>query len=694
MNQSVKFKNSDISLKSRNFYNNAISLLDTYNNYIKKNGMLNEEEKNILINLWKNANHNNSLTTKQKEQIYLKITRLFYLSGYSIDLLPINKNNTFFNRVSTYLESLINMLKTNRILSQGKREELIRLKESIMRKKDLSEEDKHILSQKIYLIFNLICGKEDLYDEEVFLIQKNDMVKKYVNYYQSLIDKIVSLSKNNINDIEKIIKLYNDISLVNIFNSRTKSTLLKKITEFVIKNISIDDILSFWKNINYKCGLRIENIITTDEMQHQYFDKILEFLIDCKTMNNLTYKKVLQRLLFREKASMFENLIMDIKDFNIDIEKLQKLIILMGTGDHLKMVSVNNYNDIKIAVDKLKKLLFYVNGKYQELIREVYINLCNLIEEIDKKGIINTIVNGKIDFNRNYDIILPKLNLVMDTYPVIENRNIIAIDDEDSYDLDTAFSIKKDGDVYLLDVYVTDVPSFLAKNRELAKIAYQNGISYYLCDFTNNIYHTIDMLPVFLSHEKLSLNNHGFKNVITFHFVIGDDGEVLSTSISKNKIMLNYNLTQNDAKNILQGKILLPIRNDLLLLKELCKKVSSKSQEKYLKGLRENDLVAITSLLPNYYVGKKADLAIYRSDGIYTKEKKEYTHSVTPLRKFVSDINLGLLLNQLGLLAIDNRDIYLITDNLDEIVNHLNEVDKMSQYVSSHAKQMIKFLKI
>ena len=111
--------------------------------------------------------------------------------------------------------------------------------------------------------------------------------------------------------------------------------------------------------------------------------------------------------------------------------------------------------------------------------------------------------------------------------------------------------------------------------------------------------------------------------------------------------------------------------------------------------LADSDIVGIASIIVNYCVGYESSLAIYREHGVYTADKKSgYTHSATPLRRIVSDINLGLFLTQKGLLDMSDKNIHLIEDNMGEILAHINKVGKVQRYIDGHSQTVRKILEI
>ncbi len=271
-----------------------------------------------------------------------------------------------------------------------------------------------------------------------------------------------------------------------------------------------------------------------------------------------------------------------------------------------------------------------------------------------------------------------------------DDERILSIDNPLSRDLDGAFSIRKEGECYNLKVYITNVPSFLKENNKLAREAYNRGNTIYIYNGKKPITQ-IHMLPSFLSCDKLSLLQGCFRNAIVFEFIIDNNGNVENKSIKIKKIYVNKNLSQLEANELLTNdKVLSKIQTDLKLYKEAVGKVVKTSKDLYINRLNVNkviDLVAFSSILTNYYIGEKSLFAIYRVSGKYKCEASElnYTHSVTPLRKFVSNINLAFFLNQQGVESFDEKKLNYVENNIDEILNHLNYKEYLNKYVQSHS---------
>lgn len=270
----------------------------------------------------------------------------------------------------------------------------------------------------------------------------------------------------------------------------------------------------------------------------------------------------------------------------------------------------------------------------------------------------------------------------------IINERIITIDDVNSPDLDGAFSIQKEDNIYYFKVYVSNVPDFLKNNPSLAKEAYQRGRSFYIHDFKQKKNNQFDMLPPILSHHYLSLKQWNAKEVIAFCFVI-QDGNIISCSVEPCSVRITYALTPQQASVLINSSFDHEVlQRDLKYYQSLCKMVLSQTSEPFLSSLNVSaisDLIAFPSILLNYYIGKTAQFAIYRVNGKYTKNfGKGYTHSVTPLRNFVSDINLAFYLEQMGCSSYSFEKLNYVEMHIDEILGHFNEREGIQRLLDSH----------
>ena len=200
-----------------------------------------------------------------------------------------------------------------------------------------------------------------------------------------------------------------------------------------------------------------------------------------------------------------------------------------------------------------------------------------------------------------------------------------------------------------------------------------------------------DMLPPEISHNFFSLKKNELKNVITFTYYIDQNGNVSMENISRNSVYINDNIRPSIAHSIIINQSdYNQTHKDLQLYKKICNLICRNANERFLKDANTDkieNIVGVPSILTNYYIGNSSLLAIYREKGIYTRESKDkYTQSVTPLRRFVSDINLAIYLNQIGIINCPDKYIHYIEDNLDEIIEHLNSQEKVCEEFQKNYK--------
>ena len=420
--------------------------------------------------------------------------------------------------------------------------------------------------------------------------------------------------------------------------------------------------------------------------------KIEEDII--KTLRNAASKKYASRLYKSFSKSLNKDKICcdDIIDY---IGKVEETIEFK--------FDVEIYSDLKKKIndflyDRYAIVKFDTDADYYKVQKALSLLVDRLDGIKNKESMIrDDICSGKIVLKMRFPRNVP-INHKFDRLNTVVDSRIIAIDDIISSDLDTAFSINEIDGNYIFDVYVSDVPNFLKYNEQLSKVAYERGNSLYIRDGRNSQI-SIDMLPYHLSHKCLSLNLDFPINVIDFSFVISSNGEIYSKSISRKRIKLTHRVTPKQADLLINSdEFMGDVQCDLKKYKELCRAVIESSEDYYLKMLKADripDLVAFSSILVNYYIGHEAEFAIYRVGGKYTDKANIdcYTHSVTPIRKFVSNINLAFFLEQKGVTSFYERDLVSIQENKEEIIHHLNETDEFMKFTNNNQAFVKKYIK-
>lgn len=535
----------------------------------------------------------------------------------------------------------------------------------------------------VYRINNrLSCTEEELKELETFIeefkklthINKSSKEKIFLKAEKLLLlsmdnskfDNFISSEKKKINELtEEEISEYLDI-LVNNFS---RSVSFSKIQDLIKQYAKISN------GVN-----KISDIVCNSNISKKNMKKISNDII------NIILKGIIKE--FENdvvNTEIIERYLSQLSELNIEKISIENVIlmkdILQKIGD----------NDLLTKLDDIS-----IAPGLSVLINNIFNDLIGNSDKEDK--IKNDIISGNIILTNSFPkSCISNINLNFDNLPIVTDERIITIDDPTSPDLDGAFSIQKVDGVYILNVYISDVPVFLMNNRRLCEQAYLRGTSIYV-RLDNKKNYNIDMLPPFISHKFASLNQGFTKNVIAFNFVISEDGEIYSSGVTRQRIMVTDKLSPIEAKTLINSNEYYGLlQDDLKNYKELCRVVSKKSNDEYLKNLscdKIEDLIGFPSVLVNYYIGHDAEFAIYRGKGIYTTENDSYyTHSATPLRRFVSNINLAFFLEQNGVVNFPSKDLNYVEQNVEEIIEHLNYREQISKVVEKNSSVVKKYIR-
>ena len=421
--------------------------------------------------------------------------------------------------------------------------------------------------------------------------------------------------------------------------------------------------------------------------------------IDFNSLNNIVDKNWLNGYVSNKVGLTISSYVNELNkvldkesDYASACDKFQKILIVLK-NKHLKSNVVKN---IILIMNKYKEKLDINNSNIEFL--DVFNEIEHIVNTNALYGLTNKFINDevKIDLGQTY---FDTISYDADKLPfLIKQAPIISLDSTNSPDLDSAFSIRKDKDLYLFNVYVTDVPSFLSNNRELSINSYRQGTSFYIRDGDKNI--NYDMLPKVLSHDYLSmLKSKKPKNAICFQFVFNNDGKMEECKVSRNKVIVDANLFATDALKILkQKKQLTLVDKSIFMMQELTKKVANNSDKVNMRSLEAgtvNDMIAFPSVLVNLYLAEKLAFGMFYENSAYimnpTKDTP-YLRSSAPLRRYADDINLAIFLEQENLQRFNRDDFRYLEKNFEEIIEYLNErnvIDRYIKYNNSFVKKLL-----
>ena len=272
---------------------------------------------------------------------------------------------------------------------------------------------------------------------------------------------------------------------------------------------------------------------------------------------------------------------------------------------------------------------------------------------IEKNKFINEIyyiING---FKRPFDTseILDKYNIIsniadykiVSPYQKDNNNMIFTIDRERTYLRDDAISIRKDGNKYIVSIYIADAGTEIKYKSTTDEIAKNN----FRCMYSP---YKITSILNKGTENKLSLNQGKLRRAISLDVIVNDSGEIMDYNLCKHEIVVKNNFTYTEADKILnylkQDDYYKTINELYMICKAL--ELSNKSKKDYVEkkekanGEKKINIykseVIITELMVLY---NRIIATIAKSENfpyVYRTQEKEY---ITPLLN-----DLGIKINK------------------------------------------------
>lgn len=311
----------------------------------------------------------------------------------------------------------------------------------------------------------------------------------------------------------------------------------------------------------------------------------------CNLLDEIAFSKALK------EKNLIKTIITAINNKkNISIIKkllsLNKLVIhyknnyLFNYIFNLAISSLQTDNYLITYYITLLKIFFpsNLNDKYYlEQIDKIEINIfSNEIRNIilgDKKSLRTEEIISKYD-KRSESFITPIIKRINIS---TSNDIIFTIDRERTFIRDDALSIKKDGNNYIIKIFVTDVPSFIMPNsqvdinaRNLCKNSYLNG-------------YRVEMIPFNIS-SNLSLNKDNYRRALIMTITMNNHYEIIDYKLDRSTIYINENLSYNFADEVLLGKTEHNLKYELDILFDIANLFKERNlyKEKYWKSKHNN----------------------------------------------------------------------------------------------------------
>ncbi len=490
----------------------------------------------------------------------------------------------------------------------------------------------------------------------------------YGNYSEDNINYLKKdLNRNNnqlIRDTFKILKsvskdyngteyfntiIYNAIELINVFcneNTFTEEEIeinkkrIKSIRKELLKNINKSKNGKIISLIN-----KLDEIILEKNIGSTDLIAFIKMLIDKEEEIN-----IIKKFININKESITKNVELFDYVFNKAINSLEE-----NNGDIYYYITL-----LKIVYTSKINKKEYINILYgapkSKFINEIYYIINGVKRPYDTEEILE-----------KYDILTDLANHnIISPYNRTINNKIFTIDRTKTYLRDDAISIRKDGNNYIVSIYVADAGAEIIYGSETDNNAKNNFKCIYLPR------KRISMLSSNIE-DKLSLNKNKLRRVISVDVILNDSGDIIDYEVNKNEIVVKENISYTDGDKIINYLSQNEFYNSLNELYMICKALQYKNKnkaeywEKKEKANVQNKLkvfksdVIITELMVLY----NRIIATIANDKefpfVYRVQENEY---ITPL------------LNELGI-EINSR--------IKNIVNGLYLDSKYSTIPNMHA---------
>ena len=388
-----------------------------------------------------------------------------------------------------------------------------------------------------------------------------------------------------------------DIILFLENNKMRENALIKELFKYIyeIEDLSnnkysvLDTICLIQAICNYKTF--IDDEIETNKLRiKKVREKLLVFL---KCNNDYTIRlscNKLDEIILSKSLSIADtiNLVKQLIGKNEDVAVIKKI-----TNINRSCILDNNNNLFEYVFDKFIEsinsnsylITYYITllkiFYYSDLPKDKYNNKLKLLENnMYTNEVYNIVFGNKRSLSTNEILNKYEKNQKMLTSPIniktgnpIETKNIITIDGNSCLLKDDAISIKKEGNNYLVGLYITDVGSYIKYDELLdiqARNIYKNS---YLKDMK------IELFPKSVS-ASMSLDENHSRKCIALYVVINDNGDILDYYVKNQEISVAQNLTYENIDLILHGQKNNEFKKDIYNLFDIASALKEKCNDK------------------------------------------------------------------------------------------------------------------
>lgn len=209
----------------------------------------------------------------------------------------------------------------------------------------------------------------------------------------------------------------------------------------------------------------------------------------------------------------------------------------MGAVDGHKVVAeITNYGENgKNPEGKIIEILGHIN--------DPGVDILSIVKAYDLPTEFGEKVMNRVELIKD-EVILGDFEGRMDFRSV----QMVTIDGEDAKDLDDAISVRREGENFILGVYIADVTNYVQESSALDKEALKRGTSVYLVD------RVIPMLPHKLSNGICSLNQGQDRLSLCCIMTINPLGEVIEENIYEAVINVDRRMSYTVVSKLLEEK--------------------------------------------------------------------------------------------------------------------------------------------
>ena len=439
---------------------------------------------------------------------------------------------------------------------------IFRILEDYIDKSYLTNEDKEIINN-IFPIISIIYS----YGE----YEKLDLSMELLSLHHLLNKKLEKLTDTNYLDFKD---LQNKISELAIANKYDLMHLYDGSSYYVIKHILFEE-----KDKEKSLDLLDEypSIASISIDGESLFNMVIDnYLHTLKGTVKDNYKNTKEYEYYSEIISAFLN------DQELHISSKNKKELLAKINNYKEMLSTNeSCRKQRMIDDEVDELVSRI-----ELLSDIDIK--NLIKKFDIDMDFDPIINQEY-----YSLRRPEDMVDSFEHEVLSNTCVISIDYEESWILDDALSIERDKNGnFILGIHIADPTNYVIPGGLIDNKARERAFS---------LLFGKPMFPKGLLKNYLTLKEGVPRYAFSSFYTIDKDGNIIDEEYKKTLLMVNKNLTVEEANNIIENGA----KNEYL--------------DNTLRDLNEctNRLYRSIKFNPSYEQekGKRADITNTRMEG-------------------------------------------------------------------------------